>query len=228
MHETSAARPGVGNVSTGLSIGAFKRRVGCAPAVSSPAHWRHSRNNGSSMASDSGMKACRRLPKRSCTSLAFDLGLDQIQVALAHTHVRVGDVVLVIECGLSRRYSSGRPIHMPEFMGRTHRGFSGRAFEYWAVVLAVELDAVARPEDRSWHGRLKWATRGRRRVARLLPHCRRTLYCLTSNSRDCTTAPSRVISTLYLPTGQPSGLLMLKAVTPSPLKVMSRLSSLTT
>src|SRR5688572_801754 len=51
---------------------------------------------------------------------------------------------------------------------------------------------------------------------------------LTSNSRPCTTAPSSETSTLYLPVGQPSGLLIWKSVTPLPVKFTSLLSSCTT
>src|SRR5688572_25670526 len=72
-------------------------------------------------------------------------------------------------------------------------------------------------------GKKKGAT-SRSRPARLE---RRGLY-LTSNSRVCTTLPSCITSTLYLPVGQPSGLAMWNSVLPAPVRVTSRVSSLTT
>src|SRR5690606_1785511 len=49
----------------------------------------------------------------------------------------------------------------------------------------------------------------------------------TSKSEVLTTLPSSEISTLYLPDGQPSGLLIWKAVVPSPEKSSALLSSCT-
>ena len=52
-------------------------------------------------------------------------------------------------------------------------------------------------------------------------------YGLTSKSFDCTTAPSSEISTLYWPAGRPPGMEIWNAVTPSPVRFRSRLSSFT-
>ena len=72
-----------------------------------------------------------------------------------------------------------------------------------------------------WRGRAKDAAG----AAPFVPE--RWVAYLTSNSRVCTSAPSNITSSLYLPVGQPSGLLIWKSVTPLPARVRFWLSSCT-
>src|SRR5690606_21243703 len=90
------------------------------------------------------------------------------------------------------------------------------------------LSRLAAPAGKTRaHAGMRGHGKGRGRSRALQASKRIARAQRTSNSRVCTTLPSSEISTLYLPVGQPLGLLIWKSVTPSPVKVTSLLSSLT-